>query len=227
MPYRSRQRVRRESAGDVRLNRHAPTINRVAYSSPRLHIAPVGLLSGGGPVSPLCDLIRPTIFASRVTLSSEGAPDATAVRASFLLSQGLVDCFQAGDQLHLTLTPRGALGLSLFRDGNLMVALGAVTAVPLGDLHVIVRRDRLSMNAAPPGVSKWKPPGLYPLEVTSRDEPPRKPEGYQIRVWYRAWPPPEDADECLSIVRRNSCPTIEAYATTHLLAMSDALHIER
>jgi hypothetical protein len=55
-------------------------------SSPRLHIAPVGLLSGGGPLSPLCDLIRPTILGSRVTLSSEGAPDATAARASFLLS---------------------------------------------------------------------------------------------------------------------------------------------
>jgi hypothetical protein len=196
-------------------------------SSPRLQIAPAGLLPGGGPLSRFCALVRPAVFGSRVTLSSDGGPEASAVQARFLLSEGLVNHFREGDEFHLTLTPRGGLGVSLFRGGSLMVALGAVSAVPLGNLRVVVRRDRLSRNAAAPDSSSSKLPLLHPMELTTRDEPPRKPNGHQIRVWYRAWPPPEDADECVSIVRQNFCPPVDAYAATHLLAISDALQIER
>ena len=196
-------------------------------ASPRLQITPAGMLPGGGALSPLCDLVRPAVSGSRVTLSRRGATDGSAMRASFLLSQGLVDLFRAGDEVHFTLTPRGGLGVSLFRGADLMVALGAVSAVPLGNLRVAVRRDRLSRNAPAPGFSSSELPLLHTLEITTRDEPPRKPNDYRIQVWYGAWPPPEDAGECVSIVRPEFCPLVDAYASTHLLARSDALQIER
>src|SRR5262245_26498298 len=69
-------------------------------------------------------------------------------------------------------------------------------------------------------------PWLHPLEITTREHPPRKPRAYQITQWYRAWPPPEDADECVSIIRPGVYPATDAFAATHLLAMSDALHVD-
>ena len=120
--------------------------------SPHLHVEPVGRLQGGGPLSPLCDLIRPSVLASRIVLTAHDRTDATAAAAWLHLDQGLVDALRPGDVVNLTRTPRGGLGLSVVRGGDLFVAVGAVTGVPLGsDLKVIVRRDRLG-----PSIRLWR-----------------------------------------------------------------------
>jgi hypothetical protein len=195
--------------------------------SPHLHVEPVGLLQGGGPLSPLCDLIRPAVLASRIVLTAHDRTDATAAAAWLHLDQGLVDALRPGDEVNLTRTPRGGLGLSVVRGGDLFVAVGAVTGVPLGsDLKVIVRRDRLVREIVYEGTNA-RLPWLHPIEFTSADRVPRKPKGYTMRQWSRAWPPPEDTDECVSIVRAGVCPDSAAFASAQLLALSDALHVER
>ena len=88
-------------------------------------------------------------------------------------------------------SPRGGLGLSVILGNQLVVALGAVTAVQLAPNE-----------------------NYGPTRAT-------------IRTWYGAWPPPQDADKCVSIVRAGSCSDVAACASTLLLATSDALHVKR
>jgi hypothetical protein len=200
---------------------------RLVGSSPHLHIEHVGLLRGGGQLSPLCHVIRPTVSASRIVLTALDRTDATASAAWFHLDRGLVDVLRPGDDVNLTRTPRGGLGLSVIRDGELLVALGAATAVPVGgDLEVIVRRDRL-VRAIPFGESAAGFPWVHPVEFTSAGRVPRKPKSYSMSVWCSAWPPPEDSDENVSIIRGGAYPEGAAFASAHLLGASDALHVVR
>lgn len=201
--------------------------HRLVGWSPHLHIESAGMLRGGGPLSPLCDLNRPAVLASRIVLAAHDRAEATTSAAWFSLDQGLVDVLRAGDEVHMTRTPRGGLGVSVIRGDDLIVALGAVTAVPLGgNLKVAVRRDRLARGEPPDGGSNTGYPWQHPIEITSGGRVPRKPKGYTIQVWYSVWPPPEDADECVSIIRIGACPTVAAFASTQLLAMTDALHVQ-
>lgn len=195
-------------------------------ASPHLRLESVGMLRGGGVLSRLCrHIIRPAVLGTRVTLTAADGDNAHVSAASFDLDEGLVNVLREDDELNLTRTRRGGLALSVLRDGRLLVALGAVSAVPLGpDLEVVVRRDRLSKDPPPAGGTNAAFPWLHPLEITS-GHPPRRPKGFTIRVWYRAWPPPEDADECVTILRTGACPETAAFASTHLLAMDDALRL--
>ena len=189
--------------------------------SPLFHVESVGLLRGGGPLSPLCEVIRPTVLASRIVLTAVDPGEALASAAWFHLDQSLVDVLCEGDTINLSRTPRGGLGLSVIRGQDLIIALGAVTAVPLGgQLKVTVRRDELvrslSLGGSTPG------PWRHPVEITSLDRVPRKPRGYRTEG-----SAPENADECVLIVRTGACPDVAASASAQLLALSDALHLER
>ena len=199
---------------------------RLVGKSPHVRIESVGALKGGGQLSALCSINRPAVLASRVVLTASDRTDATASAVTFHLDQGIVDAFCVGDILNLTRSPRGGLGLSVIRGNELVVALGAVTAVPLADLKATVRRDQVVRNIPFSGATSRRP-WLHPVQVTTADAVPRKPKGFTISVWYGAWPPPQDADECVTIVRTGSCPKVAAFASTHLLAASDALLVQR
>ena len=166
------------------------------------------------------------MLASRVVLTASDPTDATASAVSFYLDQGLVEALCTGDIINVTRSPRGALGLSVIRGNELVVALGAVSAVPLADLKATVRRDQVVRDIPFAGEVETGP-WLHPVNITTADTVPRKPTGFTISVWYGAWPPPQDADECVSIVRTGLCPKGAAFASTHLLATSDSLHVRR
>lgn len=205
--------------------RDASQLVHLVGASPLLRLESVGMLRGGGRLSRVIpDISRPAVRGTLVNLIAVERGE-HASTASFLLDEELVNVFREGDELNLTRTHRGGLAVSVRRNGGLLVALGAVSAAPLGpDLNVVVRRDRLSKDPPCDGFTDGNLPWLHPLEITS-GEPPRRPRGFTIRVWSRAWPPPEDADECVTIIRTGGCPDTAAFASTHLLAMDEALRV--
>jgi hypothetical protein len=67
-----------------------------------------------------------------LTLRANGKDRAGVAAFSFCRDSNLVNGFRPGDTLHVARTRCGGLGLSLIRDGRLVVAIGAVDAVPTG-----------------------------------------------------------------------------------------------
>ena len=70
------------------------------------------------------------MLLSRLTLRANGKDRATVATFSFCIDRSLLNAFCPGDTLHLVRTGCGGLGLSLIREGRLIVAIGAVNAVP-------------------------------------------------------------------------------------------------
>ena len=99
--------------------------NRLLGYSPTLQIADGGPAPGEAP--------RLEIRRSRLTLTASGRRNAQVTAASFYVDRELTRAFNPGDTFHLARTPCCGLGLSLFRNGRLVFAVGAISAVPLGD----------------------------------------------------------------------------------------------
>jgi hypothetical protein len=99
---------------------------RLVGYAPRLQITDVGLTPDPGPQ-------RPSVMRSRLTLTAASSQDATVSAISLHVDRDLISLLQPGDDLHMARTSCAGLGLSMLRRGRLLAALGAVTAVPLGD----------------------------------------------------------------------------------------------
>jgi hypothetical protein len=70
---------------------------------------------------------RPYVNRSRFMLEGNGC------RAAFHIDRSIVSRLLIGDIMHIVRTQRGGLGLSVLRGNRLIVAFGAITAVPLGE----------------------------------------------------------------------------------------------
>jgi hypothetical protein len=75
----------------------------------------------------------PGVRRSRFTLTAPARAGETIRSAWFHLDRDLGRAFEPGDALHMTRTGCGGIGISLLRGINLVFAVGAVTAVPLGE----------------------------------------------------------------------------------------------
>jgi hypothetical protein len=114
----------------------------------------------------------------------------------------------------------------VIRAGQLLVAVGVASAVPVApELKVIARRDRVVKAAAPAGRPIADMPWLHPIEFTPSGRVARKPKGYRMDVWCRPLPPPDDTDENVSIICGGVYPEFVAFSSAQLLATSDALHV--
>lgn len=99
---------------------------RLVGYAPRLRITDAGLTPDPGPR-------RPSVIRSLLTLTAASPKDATVSAIAFHVDRDLISLLQPGDDLHMTRTKCAGLGLSILRRSKLLAAVGAVTAVPLGD----------------------------------------------------------------------------------------------
>ena len=99
---------------------------RLVGYAPRLRITDDGLTPNPGPR-------RPSVMRSRLTLTAASPKDATISAISFHVDRDLIFLLHPGDDLHISRTSCAGLGLSIVRHSKLLAAVGAVTAVPLGD----------------------------------------------------------------------------------------------
>jgi hypothetical protein len=135
---------------------------------------------------------------------------------------GVIECLRQGDVLHLGRTGSAGIALSIVRDGSLVLAAGAVDAVPLGDnVEVVPSRDSGLPHGPPDMPSRFGGPVL----VRVGDDAATLAHGvvtlgrYTCRVLHgrRAGIPGTDA--CVAIARDDACGQEVAEATARLLAV--------
>jgi hypothetical protein len=93
-----------------------------------LGYSPTLLITDAGPAP---SERHPAIRRCRFSLTA--AADKEGCSASFYIDRELPRNFVAGDTLHLARTSCGGLGLSLLRGEQLVLAVGAISSVPLGE----------------------------------------------------------------------------------------------
>jgi hypothetical protein len=75
----------------------------------------------------------------RLVLVASERSNSSVRSASFAVGDAIPVAAQPGDKLHVVRTGRGGIGLSLLREDRLVVATGAVTAVPLGTNITVIQ----------------------------------------------------------------------------------------
>jgi len=157
---------------------------------------------------------RPEAMRSRVTLIARTAQQAMVSTLSFHLSKRLTMRLAPGDVISLAATGCGGLGISVVRSGRLVVAAGAVCAVPLGD-GVSIRMPRDLLDGATAIFSAHDPEFEFPerpLEFavgTSRailfSGRRRELGPYDIELLHGFVPGVPGTDECAAIAHREAC----------------------
>lgn len=207
--------------------------DRLVGLDPSLEISDAGI-TPDVKRSLLTGTVRPKVMLSRLTLRASGKDRATVAAFSFCIDRGLVNAFCPGDTLHLARTACGDLGLSLIRDGRLVVAIGAVNAVPQGST-VSVGCPAEAIEDAQRVFRKIDPDFRFrelPLEIRI---------GSERRVLYRGRPQIGDykvfiehgfytglpgTDACVAISLTPGCPEVASIASAQLLEYSDLSAME-
>jgi hypothetical protein len=210
--------LRGDERSDSRLVGHAPLIQ----------VTEAGLTPDAGPE-------RPWVMRSRITLRAPDRHLASVAEVSFHVDRALMACSRPGDELHLTRTSSGGLGLSIIRGGALVVSTGAITAVPSG--RAVEARDPRDLVARAEAVFRERDPAFrlrdWPVEVSvdgarsilSRGSPTLGEYRVFIVHGYEDGVPGTDA--CGAIYRKGQCPDAAAEASALLMAASDALSMRR
>ncbi len=191
----------------------------LAGSAPILRVTNAGLTPDAGPR-------RPWVMRSRFTLIPTGirAADPHA-GISCCIDRALTERMRPGDTIYFARTMCGGVGLSVVRDDQLVVAAGAVTAVPLGrDVMARIPGDLIQRAGA---ILRERDPefGFHelPLEMaadgaTSILANGQRTLGRYIAVVVHGFLPGlPGTDECAAIWREGACAEVAANASAMLL----------
>lgn len=166
------------------------------------------------------------IMRSRFTLTASPKREMASVSAaSFYVDRGLASVLRPGDALHMARTACGGLGVSVIRDGELVVAVGAVTAVPLGNsLEVHTPFDLVKEAEA---VFRRRDPEFefseLPLEFRVgnrrgiRCRGWRKLGQYEVSIVHGFQPGVPGLDECLALMVVGACSRAAVHSSAQLL----------
>lgn len=174
---------------------------------------------------------RPRVLRSRITLRAADRPAASVREASLVVDRALISCLQPGDELCLSRTADGGLGVSIIRAGQLVGAAGAITAVPLGSAveasipHDLVRDAEAIFAARAPGFHLPE----YPIEVAIGGgrailcRGKRTFGDYRLVVVHGHLPGLPGNAPCAALWHSRTCPDVAATASAMLLDQDDAL----
>lgn len=179
---------------------------RLVGSTPTLRVSDASLTSPeyGG---------RPEAMRSRVKLTASMFDRSTVKTFSFFVSKRLTLRLAAGDVIHLARTCCGGLGLSVLRSGELVVAAGAITHVPLGT--GVVARTPTDLIAQATAVFHERDPEFEfpepPLEIAVGNRSAilftwrRELGPFDVEVIHGFRQGLPGKDECAAIARREMC----------------------
>ena len=192
--------------------------SRLVGMTPRVRVADAGLTPNAGPH-------RPLVLRSRITLTAPTPDRASVTQFSLHVDKALTSCMRAGDEMHLSRTGSGGLGLSVLRHGELVVAVGVVTAVPLGrEVQARVPADLMArVEAVFRGEDLDFELSELPIEITvsgvrSILSGGRRDVGeYSLFVVHGFLPGIPGIEACVSIRHVSSCPDVAAEASAMLL----------
>jgi hypothetical protein len=227
-PWRVQLRTPIELTGDARMD------DRLVGHSPTLETSEAGI-TPSPRISPRTGQVGPKVLRSRLTLTASTRNYAQVASAAFHVDRALTMALSPGDMLCLARTACGGLALSIIRNGQLVAAAGAVSAVPLGDfIHVRTPSDII--EEAEKVFRKHDTEfefGHLPVEIRIREQTRLVYRGrpqlgsYDVFVehgFYRGLP---GTDECVAIAMKGACPSVVAIASAQLLDFPDALEMVR
>jgi len=196
---------------------------RLVGHSPRVEISEAGL----APDTPLGAGQRalPKVLRSLITLRAAERKYATVSTASFHVDRSVTSRLRPGDELYMERTGCGGLGLSIIRNGQLIVGVGALAGMPLGnDVRVRLPGDLIAHAEA---VFKQRDPEFQlpelPVEVSVGDQRYLRFrgwiqfEGYEVFVEHGFFRGIPGRDECLAISLKGGCSVTAANASAELL----------
>jgi len=202
--------------------------SRLVGITPVLRTTDAGVTPDAGPR-------RPWVLRTCITLTAATRRLATVAAVSFHIDKALTSCFRVGDVVHLARTACGGLGLSLLRGGDLVVAVGAITAVPLG--RGVVARIPTDLIAGAEEIFRRRDPDFElpecPLEVSgdrtlSVIYRGRRTLGpYELFVEHGFLKGLPGTDVCAAIWRKGSCPGEAATASAMLLEGQGSLSMSQ
>ena len=109
---------------------------------------------------------RVVLRPNQVVLRADKRKDATTWKLSFHAGDALLMVMQPGDEIYMTRGPTSDLGLSLLRQGDLVVAVGHARSVPLGRVALRSTAERVS---APPWLGGQQPQGPVQFRCGSEE----------------------------------------------------------
>ncbi len=200
--------------------------DRLVGLTPRVRVSDAGLTPNASPT-------RPWVMRSQITISAPAQERAGVREASFHVDKALTSLMKQGDQVHLSRTAGGCLGLSVLRAGELVVAVGAIAAVPLGETIQASYPADLIAGAAE--VFRQRDPTFHfpevPIEVTISGVSSilnlgeRKVGAYSVHIAHGFKFGFPGVSESGAIFHEAMCPKTPALASAMLMACSDALSV--
>jgi hypothetical protein len=204
-----------------------PDITRLLGPTPQLHVSDAGAPSNPGPRNPATQ-------RSHLRLTASGKQHATVAEVRFFLDRGVISALRAGDLLHMARTPCGRIGVSAIRSEQLIFAVGAVSAVPLGSdfqvqiPHDLVRETEAAFRKRDSSFEFAE----YPVEIRAVNQRcigyggRRKLGPFEVWLLHGHYNGIPGTDECLSVVRTGACPVVDANSSA-LFLDTDALEMVR
>jgi hypothetical protein len=181
---------------------------------------------------PLCDSrlvgLSPEVLIAkgRITLKASGRERAALAAAAFEVDPRLVASVRGGDLFYMVRTAACGLGLSVLRASRLVVAVGAVTKVPL--CSFVQARNDWALAREAEALFQRKDPhfclGLVPMEITIGSQTRLMCgeswdlEGYQVAMESQYFPGEPGCDENVSITCLDLCPRAGGVLSARLLA---------
>ncbi len=159
-------------------------------------------------------------WRDRVVLVASAKANATVRNASFAIGDAVPLSARPGDRLYLIRTGSGQIGLSLLREERLVLAIGAVTAVPLGRDIVTRKRPKNSWDEFIRDT--WLEFRFGEAQLILRERETRETAGYHIYIEHGWEPGTPGTDECVSMsVIDNPSLTIAAMRSAILVGNAD------
>jgi hypothetical protein len=190
---------------------------RLVGLGPRLTVSDAGLPpeAGGAPGG----------MRRRFTLTADSQDRATVAEASFHVDRVLARRMLPGDVVHIGRTACAGLGLSIVRKGELVAAVGAVTAIPLGhSVGARFPRDLIDDAAA---IFRRRDPKFefseWPIEIVVDGDSliifngGGEVRGYAVSVRHGFISGDPGSDVCAAIWRTDLCPAVAARASAELM----------
>jgi hypothetical protein len=195
---------------------------RLVGTSPTLEITEAGLTPHAGWFQ---GRWRPEVLRCRMTFRASERQASTAQTASFYVDAGVISRMREGDVLSVVHTACGGNGVSVVRNGCLLVAVGAVTHVPLGStVEARIPRDVIaeaeSLFRRLDSSFEFRE---LPIELTIAGRKAILPggsgafPGYEVSVLRGFHNGTPGVDECVAIAASGSCPGPAANASARLL----------
>jgi hypothetical protein len=158
----------------------------------------------------------------RLILVASEKSNASVRNTSFRIGNAVPLAAAPGDRLYVVRTGSGGIGLSLLRNKQLVLAIGAVTAVPLGNNIQVIKSPKGSYRFVDHLKDTWLEFQVGNEQLKLRDRTVTDIGNYQIYVeacWEDGIP---GVDECVSVsVANNPSVNLASLRSAILLRSSD------